>query len=156
MVSIKNQIGQSIVEALIALSAGVTIIAAIAIAVINSISNADYAKNQNLATNYAQQGMEIVNVLQKSNWNTFVTLSGTYCLDKESTNLSSAIECDKNVDEFVRTVLITKNTADCTTGSRVNVKVAWEDGKCKDEDNPYCHDVELISCIEGIHVIPSP
>src|SRR4030042_3571069 len=96
---IKSERGQSIVEALIALTAGVMIIAAITIAVVNSVNNADFAKNQNLATSYSQQALEIINVLQKNNWASFSELSsGTYCLGKESNNLyQPSLNCGENV-----------------------------------------------------------
>jgi len=55
-----NQKGQGLVEALIALGAAVIIIAAITIAVITAVSNSDFSTEQNLATGFAQQGMEIV------------------------------------------------------------------------------------------------
>lgn len=154
---IKNQVGQSIVEALIALTAGVTIIAAIAIAVVNSVNNADFAKNQNLATAYSQQALEIINVLQKNNWISFSNLSGTYCLGKDSTNLTeTAFECGENVDRFVRTIVITQNASNCSGGSRVEINTSWSDGKCTDVNNSYCHAVELVSCVTGIDVLPAP
>ena len=155
--SIKNERGQSIVEALIALTAGVTIITAIAIAVVNSVNNADFAKNQNLATAYSQQALEIINVLRKNNWTSFSNLSGTYCLGKNSNNLTqTAFECGENVDRFIRTVVITPNASNCSGGSRVKINTSWTDGKCTDASNPYCHTVELVSCVTGVDVLPAP
>ena len=55
-----NQKGQGLLEALVALSAAVIIIAGMTIAAITAVSNSDFAKYQSLATDYAQQGMEIV------------------------------------------------------------------------------------------------
>src|ERR1035437_7858281 len=75
-----NQKGQSLVEALIALTAAVVIITTITVAVITSVQNTDFSKYQNLATNYAQQGLEIVKQQSQLDWNGTATYSGTLCL----------------------------------------------------------------------------
>ena len=76
--------GQTIIEVLVALGASVAIIAAVTIAVTSALSNSLYNKNQNLATQYAQQGMEIMRQMRDSDWSSFSALSGNpaqYCLD---------------------------------------------------------------------------
>ena len=155
---IKCEEGQSLIEALIALASGVVIITAIAIAVVNSVNNADFAKNQNLATAYSQQALEVINVLQKNEWSSFSALSGNYCLNKDSTMLYQApiSGCSKNVDQFVRTVVITPNASNCSGGSRVRASTSWNDGKCTDPNDLYCHSVDLTSCITEVNVIPAP
>lgn len=162
----KNQKGQSIVEALIALGAGVIIISGIVVAVINSVGNTNYSKNQNLATSYAQQALEVLNTSAKNDWTAFSNLSGRYCLDKDSTALyhPSGSICLRagvpNVDNFVREVSIVQSDGNCPNccngGKRVKTTVLWSDGKCTDSSNLYCHKIDLVSCITNIRVLPSP
>src|SRR5450759_4358473 len=80
-----NNKGQGLVEALIALGAAVVIISAITVAVITSVHNSDFAKYQNLATNYAQQGLAIVKQQSQLDWNNTATYSGTFCLNQGAT-----------------------------------------------------------------------
>jgi hypothetical protein len=82
-----NQKGQGLVEALIALGAAVVIISAITVAVITSVHNSDFAKYQNLATNYAQQGLAIVKQQSQLDWFHTATYSGTLCLFQGATTL---------------------------------------------------------------------
>jgi hypothetical protein len=82
-----NQKGQGLVEALIALGAAVVIISAITVAVITAVHNSDFAKYQNLATNYAQQGLEMVKQQSLLDWNDTATYSGTLCLSQGATTL---------------------------------------------------------------------
>jgi type II secretory pathway pseudopilin PulG len=84
-----NQKGQGLVEALIALGAAVVIISAITVAVITSVQNTDFSKYQNLATNYAQQGLAIVKQQSLLDWNNTATYGGTFpfCLNQGATTL---------------------------------------------------------------------
>ena len=86
-----NEKGQSLVEALIALGVAVIVVSAMAVAAITSVNNADFSKYQNLATNYAQQGLEVMRQQAQSNWAFFASQvplyssgsSGeTYCLNQ--------------------------------------------------------------------------
>ncbi len=52
--------GQSLIEVLAALGVVVLVILALIIATTLSIRNATFAKNQSMATNYAQEGMELL------------------------------------------------------------------------------------------------
>jgi hypothetical protein len=110
-----NQKGQSLVEALIALAAAVVIISAITVAVITSVQNSDFSKYQNLATNYAQQGLEIVKQQSQLDWVDTATYSGTLCLFQGATTLPplpSASCTDINVGNmFIRQVEIQNNIA---------------------------------------------
>lgn len=148
----RNQLGQSLIEALVALGAAVIVISAVVIAVISAQNNADFSKNQNLATQYAQQGMEILRQQSETSWPTFSAFSGTYCLDEGSSTLSpSGGACAVNISNFfVRSVIINQNNAGCSGGARVSSVVAWGDGKCN-ASNPYCHNVTLDSCLTNIN-----
>ncbi len=133
--------GQTIIEVLVALSIGVVVIAAISTSVINSLSNAQFSKNQNSATQYAQQGVELARQIKSSNYTNFSSLSGNYCLAKGQTAIDSsnaeASSCGQNFDQFTRDVAVEQNSCDCGSSiasgrnvTKVTVSVGWSDSKC--------------------------
>ena len=164
---IKKEKGQTLIEALVALAAAVAVVYAISTAVISALSNAQFSKNQVLATQYAQQGIEIMRQLRDSDWSTFYSYNDSgsslyYCLDKNSKSIrSQGTGCGQNVDNFIREVQIQKNSSDCRTPSgitnaaRITVIVKWSDGKCPAGD-AYCHKVQLASCLSDFQVISTP
>lgn len=151
--------GQTLVEALIALGVAVTIISAIVVAVVSSLSNAQFTKNQNLANHYASEGMEIVRGLRNASWPAFLSLSSTYyCLAENSKalTLKGVTGCNQNVGIFVREVNIEHNSPSCVGTSRVSVYVSWSDGRCANSENAFCHKVDLISCMGNSYAVPTP
>lgn len=157
-----NQKGQSLIEALIALGAAAIIVSAIAIVVITSVNNSDFSKYQNLATQYSQQGMEILKQKSESDWQSFSSFgasgSVTYCLNQDSTTLNpSGSGCTVNINNFfIRKVVIAQNDASCSGNARVTVSVSWKDGKCTSSGNIYCHSVDLNSCLANINGVQVP
>lgn len=161
--------GQTLIEILVAMGTAVVIISAITVAVISSLYNAQYSKNQNLASQYAQQGMEIMRKIRDSGWNDFYNLSGSYCLGMDQTTLteidikspiypgcaSGGNSNGQNVDKFAREVDIGENLSSC---KNVSVTVFWSDSKCTstDVDKVFCHSVKLVSCFSDFTVAPSP
>jgi Tfp pilus assembly protein PilV len=181
-----NQKGQGLIEALIALGAAVIIIAAMTIAVITALNNADFSSYQNLATNYAQQGIEIIQQKSQLSWTDTSKYQGIYCLSQGVTNVvpipAGEEDCPVNVDnKFVRELDFIKITPqlDCANSttpccfqgpqnincaltpelcsSQVNVTVKWTDGKCSSSSD-FCHQVVLNSCITDIYrnITPTP
>jgi Tfp pilus assembly protein PilV len=150
---ILNQKGQSLVEALVALAAAAVIVSAIAIAVITSVNNSDFSRSQNIATQYAQEGIEVLRNLSETSWTTFSTYSGTYCLAQDSTSLTvPGSGCAQNINTtYVRQVMITPGSGTCSGNTKVTVTVFWGDGKCTSASNPYCHSVVLDSCLANIN-----
>lgn len=149
--------GQTLIEALVALGAAVIIVSAITIVVISALNNAQFSKNQNLATQFAQQGMEIMRQKRDSSWGTFDELEGDYCLNKESNSLTSyGLGCRQNVDMFIRKVNIDKSSSDCSLATKVTVTVSWSDNKCTSHANLFCHKVELVSCFSDSGVVSTP
>ena len=157
----KEQNGQTLIEALVALGAAVLVLSAITVAVISALNNTQYTKNQNLATQYAQQGIEIMRQISDSNWTSFSAYNaGRYCLAKGDTSpcpLGSSIgscsiiqstSCGQNYGIFVREVDIAQGSnVSCAAGSiGVSVTVSWSDSKCN-ASSPYCHNVMLKSCL---------
>lgn len=177
----KKSSGQTLLEVIIALSTAVVIISAIVVMVINGLNNAQFAKNQNLASNYAQQGMEIVRKTRDSNLYGFQNNylgSGTYCLAKTDNSLPGrtfnscpiTVRCSLNIDNtFIREVCI-DNSSDSTNNcpiptiapsgpinyvTQVTVRVSWSDSKCP-PDNVYCHESKLVSCLSDFNAISTP
>lgn len=157
----KNNIqGQTLLEVVIALGVAVIVVSLIAIAVIFALNNATYSKNQNLATQFGQEGMEIVRQLRDSDLAVFNSLSGNYCLAKGVKILNDSnrkqVDCTQNVDIFKREVIIypPSSVFSCpanppaTTAplTKVQVIVSWSDNKCSSSDL-FCHKVELASCL---------
>lgn len=180
----KKENGQSLIEALVALGAATLIVSAIAIAVIASVNNSDSTKYQNLATTYAQQGLEIMSGQSKSDWTTFHGLGGsaspsspiTYCFDQGKLSISSgdipngSCPANINIDAnnpsnkfFIRQVSITKDDPSCAgpssptaiLGDHVLISVLWTDGKCAN-NTTFCHKVEVNSCYANIITLPTP
>lgn len=150
--------GQTLIEALVALAVAVMVISAISAAVTTSLSNAQYSKNQNIATHYAEEGMEYMRKLRNQDWNqylantTFNFLSdgagGTNvwavsCLINSSggpsldplTNATGTCGTFDSSNSFIRTVRGEKESTDCGGSSGVDIRkiavtVAWSDSKC--------------------------
>ncbi|MCL5439269.1 MAG: hypothetical protein M1268_04795 [Patescibacteria group bacterium] len=165
------QKGQTIIEVLVALSVAVVVIAAIAISVISALYNSQFSKNQNLATQYAQEGMEIMRQIRNSDWSVFSSYSGSYCLDKGSSSIkakdASVVNGCKSVDVgsnnknidgfFARQIDISKQDIDCNGNqTKVAAIVSWSDSKCRETSKLFCHEVRLSSCFSDADLIQTP
>lgn len=147
---IKNSKGQTLIEALVALGVAGIVISAITIVLNSSLGNAQFSKDQNQATHYAEEGMEYMRKIRNQDWTNYsetfpppdanqtVTVK---CLNKKlefSNPLSGSNSCDQqNVDNFIRTVRVEENSCACGSNQndsknirRVTVSVAWSDSKC--------------------------
>ena len=151
-----NTKGQSLIEALVALSVAVVIISAVAISVITAVNNADNSKIQNQANAYASSEMEVLHQQSRANWTTFNTHNSTYCVGNnglmEDPNLCST----PNVGTlFIRQVEIIQNElTNCSGAAKVTVTVSWKDGKCA--VGIFCHSTKLESCFTDTNFVPTP
>lgn len=160
----KRESGQSLIEVLIALAASVAVVSAIVVTVITSLSNAEFTKDQNLATEYSRQGMEVVRQIAKNSWSNFLTYSSKdYCLDKNSTapTIMTGLNCDVNIDGiYSRKITIilpgsTPPSSYCTSSAEIISTVSWSDSKCQ-TGNILCHEVKLRSCLADINSVKAP
>lgn len=158
LIEYMNNKGQTLIEALVALGAAAVIMSAIIVVVIGALNNSDFTTSQNLATNYAQAGLEKIRQLSETNWINFSSLSGTYCLDqKDNLSKASSTGCSNgsSFSPFIRKADIIQNSTVCNpTGhtpgvTYVSVIVSWSDSKCT--NSPYCHNVALDSCISNLN-----
>jgi len=151
--------GQSLIEVLIALAASVAVVSAIVVTVITSLSNAEFTKNQNLATQYSREGIEIVRQTAKNSWSTFINYkSVNYCLDKSNILISrSGLNCGKNISNFFdRQIIINQNSpTDCANSIKISSLVLWSDSKCQ-TGNVLCHQIEIDSCLSDINSVKAP
>lgn len=160
---IKSEKGQSLVESLIALGAAALVVSAMAIAIISAVNSSDFSKYQNLATHYAQQGIEILRQKSQSNWTSFSLVDnlGTYCLGDDNALKRPEANCPITQPTtpnlggfFIRRVGLEDGTNSCPVGVISGVvRVWWTDGKCK--DHAYCHNVEVDSCFTNLNVVPT-
>ncbi len=151
--------GQTLIEALLALSVITIIISAISVTTVIALNNADFGKNQALATQYAQEGAEVLRNIRNSDYPTFATYEGNYCLAKGANSASSLVKshnCIPNFDSFIRSISIEQFPPGCGVSdtAKVTVTVAWKDGKCA--NGYYCHSSKLISCLSTINPVQSP
>lgn len=158
----KENKGQSLIEILLSLATIVVIITAITYAVISSLKNTEFGKDQNLSTSYAQQGLELVRNMRNNDYATFQSLSGLYCLAKKCTTLSAnpgdpcgiagSLGCGQNVDTYVRQITVEQNSGTCNSaGAKVLVTVSWTDTECNKAPSVFCHNVSLLSCLTNIN-----
>src|SRR5258708_22405731 len=155
----KLQKGQTLLEVLIALGLLSIIMSSLIVVILSALNNANFGKNQNLATQYAQEGMEIMRNIRDQNYGTFSSLAGTYCIPENchDSQCFIATPCTVNIKtEFVRKVTINRNAAVCGgVSTKSTLAVSWNDGKCKTRST-YCHNVTLTSCLSSLDVQPAP
>src|SRR5260221_173910 len=150
----KIQKGQTLVEVLIGLAAAIVVMAAITIITITSLSNAQFQRDQDLANNYAQQGMEIVRNLELTDYKTFSTLSGTYCFAQSCNAIAGAVN---DTGSACGQISFNSCPGTLNIGSVIRtVTLSWNVQRCKDRTNLYCHSVLLSSCFNNERIIPTP
>lgn len=145
----KNQRGQTIIEAVIALTTIMLILSAISVVVVSSIYNSQFIRNQNLANKYSQQGMEFIRNMQQNDLQQFASYNLiSACIDEVTLTLGTQNCNTVNVGgTHVRTIQLNKDVAPCHTGeTRVTVNSRWSSSKCP-SDNRFCHSSILLSCI---------
>lgn len=148
----KNQKGQTIIEAMVALVTILLILTAISIVIVNGLYNSRFIKNQNEANKYAQQGIEFVRDLQKNNLTEFATLdqNATYCIDSVNSTLSSTDCSTSGVNtgsSYNRTISFSPGGGECSvTEVKVTSTVTWSSTKCP-SSNTFCHKSVLSACL---------
>lgn len=174
--------GQTLIEVLVALSAAVVVISAITVTVISSLNNTEYSRDQNLATQYSQEGLETVRNMRDQDIASISQSSipdGVYCLangcsaiNNDSSDAScgprTGLHCSQNINNFVREITIDHNASTCngngpanaptpsTPTVKVSVSTYWGDTKCTDSSNLFCHSVLLTSCLSDFTIVPTP
>lgn len=145
----KSQKGQTIIEAVIALTTIMLILTAISIVVVSSIYNSQFVRNQNLANKYSQQGMEFIRNMQANDIQQFASYDLiTTCIDELTSTLTTQNCTAVNAGgTHVRTIQLNQDVSPCNTGeTRVTVTTKWSSSKCPNT-NTFCHSSILSSCL---------
>jgi len=148
--------GQTLIEVLVALAIAVVVVTSITILSITSLNNAQFVRDQEQATKYAQEGIEVMRALRNSNYAGFAAYNNTYCLGAGRQTLGSpAGDCTptKIDNKFVRSVQIQQDGCG-TSLSSVVVTVAWNDGKCA--GSSLCHSSNNSSCFTTVPPVTGP
>lgn len=120
-----DEAGQSIIEAVVAVSVVVLIIITLVSAVTVSVKNATFAKNKSLATKYVNQGLEAVRSIRDSNWQNLLDASGKVNgLSFDGSQWIFSGSSDTPATSFTRTVTVSGNETEVI----VEVKVSWIQG----------------------------
>lgn len=89
-----NPRGQTLVELIVVVAAGAVIIVALTFAVIFSLRNAQFAKNQSQATKLAQEGIELVRSVRNRDGSVIFTYSsGTTVRFSDLWNVQMSLSC---------------------------------------------------------------
>jgi prepilin-type N-terminal cleavage/methylation domain-containing protein len=148
--------GQSLIEVLVAMGIISIVITSVVTIVTTSLGNTQFSRDQDTATKYAQEGLELTRSIRNSSYSAFAIYNGRYCLPKNAQNLGVAQpSCTTpNVDSFIREVQIQQAPGCGANVSKVIVNVSWRDGKCS--GSSYCHKSQLVSCLSRINPITIP
>jgi len=177
----RQESGQTLIEVIAALTAAVVIIAAIVSASLNALTSSQFTRDQNLSSQFTQQGMELMRNMRDQSVASISASylpDGTYCLAKSCAGLNRDItscwqgtpNCPQNVDNFVRKVVVVHNATDCNmsptpvgnppgvlpSNVQITVTTSWYDPKCTDATNPFCHSTTSTSCFSDFTVVPTP
>lgn len=141
------QRGQTLIEVLAAFGIAVSLVTAITVTVIFALSTTRSGKNKNLATQHAQEGVEIVRRMQAEE---FDNASDKPCLKIGRTILTSkegGQNCPADESPFLREVKIenTERTDPCGGVKQIKVTVKWSDNTCG--GNIYCNETSITSCL---------
>lgn len=144
--------GQTLIEVLVALGIITIVVTAISAVVVTSQGSSNFSKDQNLATQYAQEGLDITRKIRDSDFMAFKNYANYYCLAK-GTNFLDETCVSANIDNyFLRRINIMQSG--CGIGSaRVQSIVSWQDSKCS-FSTPFCHNSTLETCLSTVNPAP--
>lgn len=167
------QLGQSLVEVLMALGVAAMLLSAITVVVVSSLRNAKFSENQNRASQYALQGMEIIRQIRDEESNLDKYQDTFYCLGEGASLTRRNPGCGANIgkkdigsdvvlpDIYKREAEIwrpveedEKKVAGPSDGNKpckndtyyVAVSVSWWDNACS-ETSDFCHKAKIVSCL---------
>lgn len=170
-----NQKGQTILEILLAFGVSVLVLTGVILGISTSLKKSEYAKDQSLASAYAQEGMATVRKTRDISWHNFTdtfTTNTKYCI-KSDLSLSAPISAGQHCTGvtngignppgyiFSREVTVEHDcsagacaSAGCAGGSYVQLDVFWATGDCT--SGSYCHKVGIVSCLFNLYDPPTP
>lgn len=162
------QVGETLIEAILALTIVIVIVTAVVIAVITALSGSSSNKNESAALGFAQEGIDVLRDVKSSDFAGFsatYSTAGYYCFGQNNIPDSNTANCpdtSSNIGtgDFVRKVYVNlagnlpDGTPKCGSGAYAASIVSWSDGKCKTSAN--CHQVEIDSCFYNLNALTAP
>ena len=144
MNDIRNNRGQMLLEALIAISIFMIALVVITVTVITAVANSRFTQDQNSANKYAQEGIENVRVV---GYGRIKRITGTISMGDNGRLNDPPLVDTVNVDgKFKRYITFTQNGGPCTSGTRIEVVVSWSSSKCT-TGNTFCHESRQSTCL---------
>lgn len=150
--------GQSLVEVVVGLALAILVLGGLINAVVTSLRNSNFAKNQAQATKLAQQMIEQTRIIRdQMGWEVFnqsYDASGGKCYSLVNANpnaiVLSVISCTATLPDvpsattFKYVIKLYNNPTNCSDDcKKVTVSVFWADAACS--GGTFCHESELIS-----------
>ncbi len=158
--------GQTLIEVMVALGVGMIILSAITTIVLTSLKNTEQTTSKDNSNSYAVDGLEKIRNMRDSDNGAFRNFNGNYCFDSSCNGFKGEVDrkcgrntnkCEENSRGYIREVNFNKNSSEClvtpaptnlaSNGTQVNVKVSWKSNQCRDANNPYCHSIQVQSCL---------
>jgi Tfp pilus assembly protein PilV len=105
--------GQSLVEAVVTLGVVVLLVTGLIVGTTSSLRYAENSRTRNLATQYAQEGLELARQKRDDGWSTFIKLSGMRCVkidDQGVTVIADIGTCPETDGRFTRTISFTPDS----------------------------------------------
>lgn len=165
-----RQAGETLIEAILALTIVIVIVTGVVTAVITALNGSSSNKNESIALNFAQEGIDVLRDAKSSNFTAFSATYSTpnyYCFgnDNMPKDISNCPDTSHNIGtgDFVRKVYVdltghlpppNQLTLKCASGVYSASIVSWSDGKCSSTLN--CHQVEIDSCFYNLNTLTAP
>lgn len=119
----ENSSGQSLLEVVVALGVTTLVLTALVSVVTVAVRNARFAKNQSLATKYAQEGIEAARTIRDRDWSQLA--NGIHGLFWDGSQWSFSGSSDSPSSGFTRVVDVSEPLA---SQKLVTVTVSWSEG----------------------------
>lgn len=153
--------GQTLIEVLVALAVAMVIVTAVTSTVLSSLRSARQNTDKNMATQYAQEGLEIVRQAKEANFTKLFNETGIYCVAKDQQLLGarSATCSTPNIGKFIRVVTIERSSSTSSPNCGLNalkatVTISWNDSTCS--PGQFCKDVKMSTCLVNIRSVSIP
>jgi Tfp pilus assembly protein PilV len=134
-----NQRGQSLFEVVMALAVATIIVVGIVALSANSIRNANYSRDKTLATKYSEETVEWLRGERDTNFATFVTRIGSWCLPSLSWASAKVGACSEGEEiagtVFKREVILSSSLVSGKTVVEAAVRIYWQDSRAVHEVN---------------------
>lgn len=126
-----RQLGQTLVEVVVALGIVVLLVTGLIAGATSAIHGSDQSRVRSLAIIYAQEALELSRQLRDNNWSSFQAKNGLWCLDKGGNWSDGGGVCSVNIGTtFTRSVTFLWVSDPDPTKEHMNVTtiVSWQDG----------------------------